>query len=176
MDVPAIDSVLFGSPKDSVIDIIQIAGRALRPHGDVDTATIIVPALLPSGPDDPGAVDDADPQRVQGPGPACLPGPCTMICGGSCCLPGPSPSPAAQAARAARDGLPSAALSVAILAARIPLPRRNDRVGGTFRVPPTPRGARLPGYRGRRNRRSRNAEQTRIPVLYSGSSAGSGRF
>ena len=52
VDVPAIDSVLFGSPKDSVIDIIQIAGRALRPHGDADTATIIVPALLPSGPDD----------------------------------------------------------------------------------------------------------------------------
>ena len=56
--MPAIDSVLFGSPKDSVIDIIQIAGRALRPHGDADTATIIVPALLPSGPDDADHADD----------------------------------------------------------------------------------------------------------------------
>jgi len=54
--MPAIDSVLFGSPKESVIDIIQIAGRALRRHGDADTATIIVPALLPSGPGD----DDDD--------------------------------------------------------------------------------------------------------------------
>jgi superfamily II DNA or RNA helicase len=57
VDVPAIDSVLFGSPKDSVIDIIQIAGRALRPHGDADTATIIVPALLPASPGD--ADDDS---------------------------------------------------------------------------------------------------------------------
>jgi hypothetical protein len=48
IDVPAIDSVLFGSPKESVIDIIQIIGRALRPHGEADTATIIVPALLPA--------------------------------------------------------------------------------------------------------------------------------
>jgi superfamily II DNA or RNA helicase len=56
--VPAIDSVLFGSPKDSVTDIIQIAGRALRPHGDADTATIIVPALLP---DSPGDDDDDGP-------------------------------------------------------------------------------------------------------------------
>jgi superfamily II DNA or RNA helicase len=57
VDVPAIDSVLFGSPRESVIDIIQIAGRALRPHGDADTATIIVPALLPDSPGD----DDDDP-------------------------------------------------------------------------------------------------------------------
>lgn len=56
--VPAIDSVLFGSPKDSVTDIIQIAGRAMRPHGDADTATIIVPALLP---DSPGDDDDDGP-------------------------------------------------------------------------------------------------------------------
>ena len=34
VDVPAIDSVLFAAPKESVIDIMQIAGRALRPHGD----------------------------------------------------------------------------------------------------------------------------------------------
>jgi superfamily II DNA or RNA helicase len=56
--VPAIDSVLFGSPRESVIDIIQIAGRALRPHGDADTATIIVPALLPDSPDDDDGCGD----------------------------------------------------------------------------------------------------------------------
>jgi superfamily II DNA or RNA helicase len=53
IDVPAIDSVLFGAPKHSVTDIVQIAGRALRPHGDTQTATIIVPALLPDHPGDP---------------------------------------------------------------------------------------------------------------------------
>ena len=57
IDVPAIDSVLFAAPKESVTDIIQIAGRALRPHGDADTATIIVPALLP---DSPGDADPGD--------------------------------------------------------------------------------------------------------------------
>jgi superfamily II DNA or RNA helicase len=54
VDVPAIDSVLFASPRESLTDIIQIAGRALRPHGDADTATIIVPALLPADPDGTG--------------------------------------------------------------------------------------------------------------------------
>jgi superfamily II DNA or RNA helicase len=58
VDVPAIDSVLFAAPKESVTDIIQIAGRALRPHGDADTATIIVPALIPSSPG--GTDDDAE--------------------------------------------------------------------------------------------------------------------
>ncbi len=65
VDVPAIDSVLFGSPKESVIDIIQIAGRALRPHGDADTATIIVPVLLPSGPDDDDDDGSGDGGRYQ---------------------------------------------------------------------------------------------------------------
>jgi superfamily II DNA or RNA helicase len=47
VDVPEIDSVLFGSPKESVTDIVQAVGRALRRHGDTRTATVIVPALVP---------------------------------------------------------------------------------------------------------------------------------
>lgn len=57
IDVPAIDSVLFGSPKTSVIDIVQAVGRALRRHDGSQVATIIVPALVP-GPEDAGG-DDA---------------------------------------------------------------------------------------------------------------------
>src|ERR1700730_17270553 len=53
---PAIDSVLIAAPKESVTDIVQAVGRALRRHGDADTATIIVPALLP----DPGDEDGED--------------------------------------------------------------------------------------------------------------------
>jgi len=53
VDIPAIDSVLFGAPKESVTDIVQAVGRALRRHGDADTATIVVPALLPD-------TDDSD--------------------------------------------------------------------------------------------------------------------
>jgi superfamily II DNA or RNA helicase len=59
VDIPAIDSVLFGAPKESVTDIVQAVGRALRRHGDADTATIIVPALLPDA-DDSDASDGLD--------------------------------------------------------------------------------------------------------------------
>jgi superfamily II DNA or RNA helicase len=52
VDVPEIDSVLFGSPKESVTDIVQAVGRALRRGGDTDTATVIVPALVPDGGED----------------------------------------------------------------------------------------------------------------------------
>src|SRR5260370_11313221 len=54
MDIPAIDSVLFAAPRESVIDIIQIAGRALRPHGDADSALTTAPALLPAAAADGG--------------------------------------------------------------------------------------------------------------------------
>jgi superfamily II DNA or RNA helicase len=57
VDIPAIDSVLFGAPKESVTDIVQAVGRALRRHGDADTATIIVPALLPGAGEGDGGLD-----------------------------------------------------------------------------------------------------------------------
>jgi superfamily II DNA or RNA helicase len=47
IDIPGIDSVLFASPKDSVVDIVQAAGRPLRLSSEADTAAIIVPAHLP---------------------------------------------------------------------------------------------------------------------------------
>jgi superfamily II DNA or RNA helicase len=65
VDVPAIDSVLFAAPKESVVDIVQAAGRALRPHGDADTATIIVPALLPASPVSDGGQPGDDGGRYQ---------------------------------------------------------------------------------------------------------------
>jgi superfamily II DNA or RNA helicase len=66
IDIPAIDSVLFGAPKESVTDIVQAVGRALRRHGDTDTATIIVPALLPDTDDsDDEAVPDATGNRYE---------------------------------------------------------------------------------------------------------------
>ena len=58
VDVPAIDSVLFAAPKTSVVDIVQAVGRALRRHDDAETATIIVPALLPDPDDDDDAAGD----------------------------------------------------------------------------------------------------------------------
>ena len=38
--------MLFAAPKDSVIDIVQAAGRPLRLSGEADAAAIIVPAVL----------------------------------------------------------------------------------------------------------------------------------
>jgi len=52
VDVPEIDSVLFGAPKESVTDIVQAVGRALRRGGGTDTATVIVPALVPDDGED----------------------------------------------------------------------------------------------------------------------------
>jgi len=64
VDVPAIDSVLFAAPKTSVIDIVQAVGRALRRHDDAQTATIIVPALIPD-PDDDNADAAGDGGRYE---------------------------------------------------------------------------------------------------------------
>jgi len=51
VDVPVIDSVYFVDPKNSLIDIVQACGRALRkPKGDVNKiAYIIIPILIPEG-------------------------------------------------------------------------------------------------------------------------------
>ena len=47
IDIPAVDSVLFAAPKDSITDIVQAAGRPLRLSAEAGTAAIIVPAVLP---------------------------------------------------------------------------------------------------------------------------------
>lgn len=48
VDVPAVDAVVFTSPRGSDIDIVQAVGRALRrnPQGS-GIATVLVPVLLP---------------------------------------------------------------------------------------------------------------------------------
>jgi superfamily II DNA or RNA helicase len=51
VDVPAVDGIAFLDPRESVIDIIQALGRAMRLDGSKDKiASIIVPVLL--GPDE----------------------------------------------------------------------------------------------------------------------------
>lgn len=63
VDVPAIDAVAFTHPKQSVSEIVQAIGRALRhdPNGS-GMATILVPILLP---DDADAGDDLDEVNVR---------------------------------------------------------------------------------------------------------------
>jgi predicted helicase len=47
VDVPALDAVMFAAPRTGAPDIVQIVGRALRPHPDGHhrTALVILPVL-----------------------------------------------------------------------------------------------------------------------------------
>jgi predicted helicase len=51
VDVPAIDAVLFADPKQSKIDIVQAAGRALRLADNKDFGYIILPIVIEEGQD-----------------------------------------------------------------------------------------------------------------------------
>jgi superfamily II DNA or RNA helicase len=48
VDVPAIDCVMFADPKQSRIDIVQAAGRALRQYRKKECGYIIVPLIVPA--------------------------------------------------------------------------------------------------------------------------------
>ncbi|MBZ5677207.1 MAG: DEAD/DEAH box helicase family protein [Acidobacteriia bacterium] len=50
VDIPCIDCVLFADPKNSVVNIVQAVGRALRPHPGKRSAYIIVPVVIDSKP------------------------------------------------------------------------------------------------------------------------------
>ena len=51
VDVPAIDCVMFADPKQSRIDIVQAAGRALRQYRGKDYGYIVVPLVVPENMD-----------------------------------------------------------------------------------------------------------------------------
>ena len=51
VDVPTIDCVMFADPKQSRIDIVQAAGRALRLHREKERGYIVVPLIVPEGMD-----------------------------------------------------------------------------------------------------------------------------
>jgi predicted helicase len=48
VDVPAIDCVMFADPKQSRIDIVQAAGRALRRYRGKECGYIVVPLIVPT--------------------------------------------------------------------------------------------------------------------------------
>jgi superfamily II DNA or RNA helicase len=48
VDVPAIDCVMFADPKQSRIDIVQAAGRALRRYRGKKCGYIVVPLIVPA--------------------------------------------------------------------------------------------------------------------------------
>ena len=46
VDIPAVDAVVFADPKQSLIDIVQAAGRAMRTHPTKSLGYIIIPVVV----------------------------------------------------------------------------------------------------------------------------------
>ncbi len=58
IDVPALDAVLFMSPRNSQVDIVQAVGRAMRKAPGKRYGYIVLPVAIPVGTDPARALDD----------------------------------------------------------------------------------------------------------------------
>ena len=58
IDVPALDAVLFMSPRNSQVDIVQAVGRAMRKAPGKDYGYIVLPIAVPAGVEPAAALDD----------------------------------------------------------------------------------------------------------------------
>ena len=58
IDVPALDAVLFMSPRNSQIDIVQAVGRVMRKVAGKQYGYIVLPVALPAGVEPATALDD----------------------------------------------------------------------------------------------------------------------
>ena len=58
IDVPALDAVLFMSPKNSQVDIVQAVGRAMRKARGKEYGYIVLPIAVPAGVSAARALDD----------------------------------------------------------------------------------------------------------------------
>ncbi len=58
IDVPALDAVLFLSPRNSQVDIVQAVGRAMRKAPGKKYGYIVIPIAVPAGTDPARALDD----------------------------------------------------------------------------------------------------------------------
>ena len=58
IDVPALDAVLFMSPRNSQVDIVQAVGRAMRKAPGKTYGYIVLPVAVPAGVDPARALDD----------------------------------------------------------------------------------------------------------------------
>jgi len=47
VDIPAVDCILFADPKQSVVDIVQATGRAMRPAPGKEFGYVILPLVVP---------------------------------------------------------------------------------------------------------------------------------
>ena len=58
IDVPALDAVMFMSPRNSQVEIVQAVGRAMRKAPDKEYGYIVLPVAIPQGVDPASALDD----------------------------------------------------------------------------------------------------------------------
>ena len=58
IDVPALDAVIFMTPKNSHVDIVQAVGRVMRKAPGKQYGYIILPVAIPPGTDPADALDN----------------------------------------------------------------------------------------------------------------------
>lgn len=66
VDVPALDAVLFLTPRNSQVDVVQSVGRVMRkdPNGKKKMGYVILPVVIPSGMEPEEALNDNKTYRV----------------------------------------------------------------------------------------------------------------
>ncbi len=62
VDIPVVDAVIFADPKQSVIDIVQASGRAMRTHPNKKLGYIIIPVIVDN--ESPDITNDSFKQLV----------------------------------------------------------------------------------------------------------------
>ncbi|MHB1757274.1 MAG: DEAD/DEAH box helicase [Leptospirillum sp.] len=64
VDVPALDSVIFMNPRDSIVDVVQSVGRVMRKSTGKDYGYIILPVVVSSNMEPEEALDKNENYRV----------------------------------------------------------------------------------------------------------------
>jgi predicted helicase len=64
VDVPALDAVLFLTPRNSQVDVVQSVGRVMRNAPGKKRGYIVLPVVVPAGADPKAALDDNKTYRI----------------------------------------------------------------------------------------------------------------
>ncbi|MDR0704515.1 MAG: DEAD/DEAH box helicase family protein [Planctomycetaceae bacterium] len=64
IDVPALDAVMFLTPRKSQVDVVQSVGRVMRKSASKKYGYVILPIVIPSGVDPIEALDDSETYKV----------------------------------------------------------------------------------------------------------------
>jgi len=64
VDVPALDAVLFLTPRNSQVDVVQSVGRVMRKADGKKRGYVILPVVIPAGMEPDEALNDNDTYRV----------------------------------------------------------------------------------------------------------------